>query len=124
MIYFIQVGRDGPIKIGATRYPVEQRCAAFQTGNPYPLRVFGTIEGNHADEAELHRRFAKDWIRGEWFLPSDALVAFICTVCDYTPLPGDPEWVPASLLDHFGRDDARRIHADLGRLLAGEEALA
>lgn len=77
MIYFIQAGPGGPIKIGFTKYAVEGRMAALQTGNPVALKLLGTREGTVEDEADLHERFDFCRLRGEWFYPTEDLLEFI-----------------------------------------------
>jgi hypothetical protein len=63
--YFVQGIFGGPIKIGITSGSVEARVAAMQTGSPVELRTLAVLDGNH--ERELHRRFAKWRLHGEWF---------------------------------------------------------
>lgn len=74
MIYFIQVGEAGPIKIGfiegVTMAQVEQRLAFLQTGNAEQLILRGTMPGDLYEERQLHERFADGRLRGEWFHPS------------------------------------------------------
>jgi len=77
IVYFIQSGKDGPIKIGITRFSVSDRIATMQTGNPYKLRLIGVIKGNLEKESEIQRRFRKDRIRGEWFRPSIELMNYL-----------------------------------------------
>jgi hypothetical protein len=77
MIYFIQQGDAGPIKIGYTQYNVASRLSTIQSGNPQPLRCIATLDGTLADEYKLHRQFSDFHIRGEWFDPSPALLGFI-----------------------------------------------
>lgn len=73
-IYFIQVGDDGPIKIGHTIGSPLARLNAMQTGSPYELRVIATIpDAPFSLEGELHRRFVHLRIRGEWFRPASEI---------------------------------------------------
>lgn len=72
--YFIQAGVDGPIKIGKADNP-EKRLAELQTGSPESLRLIGKLQGDH--ERDLHNRFHKLHLRGEWFNPDVRLLAFI-----------------------------------------------
>jgi hypothetical protein len=76
-VYFIQVGEDGPIKIGISD-GVADRLAALQTTLPYELRVVAVIpRGDRAMEQDLHLRFRSHWIRGEWFVPHPELLLYI-----------------------------------------------
>jgi hypothetical protein len=73
-VYFIFAPRLGLIKIGvATSAP--HRLKKLQCGTGERLCLLATVPGDHELEAELHRRFAGDRVRGEWFLPSGALLA-------------------------------------------------
>lgn len=75
IVYFIQAVNGGPIKIGRTFTSVDSRLAGLQTGNPAELRVVGMIQG--ASESELHAKFAKERLRGEWFTASKRLRDFV-----------------------------------------------
>ena len=63
-VYFVAC-RD-MIKIGRSR-SVEQRLLELQVGNPYPLRLLGTVVGGRAEENRLHELLSDFWHRGEWF---------------------------------------------------------
>jgi hypothetical protein len=75
-VYFIQVGVDGPIKIGFARNPT-MRLRAIQSCNHEPTTLVGLIDGDGALEQILHDRFAKCWLRGEWFKPEPELIEFL-----------------------------------------------
>ena len=77
MIYFIQAGRLGPIKIGHTNNGVEERLKELQTGSPDKLILIGIIEGDVKKEQELHKRFKNYRVRGEWFNNSPELDNYI-----------------------------------------------
>lgn len=63
-------GRYG--KIGYSVNP-QKRIAEVQTGNPRPLRLFGTIPGTEDTERALHAKYIKDNALQEWFKLSDEL---------------------------------------------------
>lgn len=67
--YFIQAAHGGPIKIGRsnTEAGARKRLDTLQTGSPYPLVLCRVMFGNH--ESQLHGRFAKHRLMGEWFTP-------------------------------------------------------
>lgn len=69
-VYFIQVGHDGPVKIGQTQGDARDRLIGIQVGCPYELRLLRAVEdATDGLEGELHERFARHRIRGEWFHP-------------------------------------------------------
>jgi NMD protein affecting ribosome stability and mRNA decay len=68
MIYAIQCGNDGPIKIGSAARPL-QRLADLQVGCPYELRLKASADWPDEIETTIHRFCASSRIRGEWFEP-------------------------------------------------------
>jgi len=84
MIYFIQQGLNGPIKIGTTG-DVSMRLKNLQCANPCSLRLVGVVDGEVGEEEAIHARFKHRRIRGEWFKGS----ADLCKYIDELPLhPG------------------------------------
>ena len=77
MIYFIQAGTDGPIKIGQTENDVYSRMKQLQTGCPEELHLLWTYHGSGFTEQELHTGFCEYNIRGEWFRPDEYIFNFI-----------------------------------------------
>ena len=77
MIYFIQAGKDGPIKIGYSKVGAKSRLATLQTSNYSNLSLLKTIKGDLKYEQRLHLMFEDSKIRGEWFKPTAALLNFI-----------------------------------------------
>lgn len=77
MVYFIQMGTDGPIKIGFTTGDISKRLEALQIGNPYPLVLLLTIEGDARLEKAIHAMFSDIRMVGEWFENMPRLVAYI-----------------------------------------------
>lgn len=82
MIYFVQAGKNGPIKIGQTSNGVEDRIAQLQSGCPYELKLLWLYTGDDFTESEIHGRFRQEKIRGEWFRPSQKLLRFIREECE------------------------------------------
>ena len=72
--YFIQPENGGLIKIGKAKN-LKDRLAMLQTGSAAPLVCLGYLEGDR--ESEMHRRFARLRLFGEWFRPGQELVEFI-----------------------------------------------
>ena len=54
------------VKIGHTTN-VKKRLCQLQSGNPFTLKVLATREGTWALEQLIHRSYAFQRIRGEWF---------------------------------------------------------
>lgn len=75
MIYFIQAGEAGAIKIGLAADP-SGRLMQLQTSSASPLRMLRTFDGGRELEAALHRRFARLRLHGEWFKPDEELLRF------------------------------------------------
>lgn len=73
MIYFIQAGEDGPIKIGKTNNSVEHRLAQLQTGNSEELHLVWIDLEQDVTEEEIHTELKEHNIRGEWFHPKPVL---------------------------------------------------
>lgn len=76
-IYILQVGTDGPIKIGFTKSDVKCRIRAIQVGSPHILRWIGVYAGTRADELNAHRLLRNSSLRGEWFYPTQEVLAFV-----------------------------------------------
>jgi len=77
LIYFIQGLKTENIKIGRTRQMLEERMATLQCGSPDELVFIGGILGNQTIETELHHKFSKFRLHGEWFSPSEDLLKYI-----------------------------------------------
>lgn len=76
-VYFIQADNGGLIKIGVAK-DVTARLYQIQLMCPVRLVVLATVPGGGAAlEAELHQRFADARRHGEWFEPTQDLLAFI-----------------------------------------------
>ena len=72
VIYFMQNGEKGPIKIGFT-YDVQRRLAQAQTFNYQPITLLGYIPGDQRLETTLLNRFSPHHLLGEWFAFNDEL---------------------------------------------------
>ena len=77
MIYFVQAGTGGPIKIGYCsdrKGALERRILALQVGNPFKLTVARTIPGGSRQlERRLHQQFRNLRMEGEWFAADPTL---------------------------------------------------
>jgi hypothetical protein len=56
--------------------------AAFQTGNSHELQLICTCPGGLVIEANYHKRYDNDRIRGEWFLLSGEELEKIKEECE------------------------------------------
>lgn len=76
MVYFIQAGENGPIKIGKSVDP-QKRLAQLQTSSERPLRILLTLVGDESRECAYHKLWAEHRIRGEWFDPAPEIVEYV-----------------------------------------------
>lgn len=76
VVYFIQSGVDGPIKVGTANDP-GGRLASLQTGSPHELIGLGIVTGGRDVEAAFHVRFRAHRLRGEWFSPAEEILRCI-----------------------------------------------
>jgi len=81
MIYFIQAGDKGAVKIGFAK-DVEKRFAALQTGNHETLRLLKEIQGEIELEQEIHSLLKKYHLRGEWYNPDVMQNAMLKSIID------------------------------------------
>jgi hypothetical protein len=79
VIYFIQAGATGPIKIGYSCRPPARR-SNLQTAHYEELRVLATLPGDKDDEQTIRRKFKKHRIRGEWFYPAMQILVYIAQI--------------------------------------------
>lgn len=75
-VYFIKGNVTGNIKIGFSMHP-EKRVKQLQTGAGEKLELLCKIQGSQSKERELHRKFKKQHIHGDWFHPSPELESLI-----------------------------------------------
>lgn len=77
-VYFIR-REDGLVKIGYSHNP-RARLGQLRQQHQCGMEIIATIQGAHSKEKELHRRFSRDRMQGEWFAPSEDLMNFISSV--------------------------------------------
>lgn len=80
-VYFIQVGDEGPVKIGRATN-VKRRLAELQVAHYESLRILREITGEHAVERWFHKKFNHLQLRGEWFQFSPEML----TICPPEPV--------------------------------------
>ncbi len=106
MIYFIQAeSADARIKIGFTSRRLSARLPYIQCGCPYEIKVLKCIAGEPHYERQLHHKFDRARVSGEWFRPIRSLRAFIDNA------PGiDPELVPLQRDPDARRGTLKQLH--------------
>lgn len=92
MVYFIQGEQTKRIKIGKAD-DVRARLQQLQCGSPDRLTVVKVLTHESRDRV-YHGQFQSDLVYGEWFSPSDTLMAFIDAIPEskfdgLTYMPGD-----------------------------------
>lgn len=75
VIYFLQAGEGGAIKIGYCR-DLAARMSSIQTHCPDKLIVLGVTGGSKETETAMHDRFSEFKRRGEWFDPAAEILEF------------------------------------------------
>lgn len=74
-VYFLRpIGQPGPIKVGHSVHPVS-RLNAFQTWSPVLLEIVSQVEAEQTMERQIHDRFGKWSLHGEWFHPVEELIS-------------------------------------------------
>lgn len=76
-IYFMQGEDSKRIKIGFTKWNVEQRLNKLQTGSPERLKVLFFFDGTLREERSIHRQFSSFNVGGEWFKGDQEILKFI-----------------------------------------------
>lgn len=75
-VYFLQMGANGPVKIGYSTN-LKARITAISQGLPYYPTLLLTLDGGRELELRLHRALHRSHIRLEWFKPSRELFALV-----------------------------------------------
>lgn len=81
LIYVVKDDHER-VKIGFALSDVEWRVATLQCGNADPLIIEVIFEGPESLERELHRKFHKYHVRGEWFVYSEEIRSFVAAKSD------------------------------------------
>lgn len=75
-VYFIINDKNKLCKIGFSVDP-KKRIKVLQTGCPYPLRIYRTIEATMKMEKQLHKQFREYKTNGEWFSITGRLLDYL-----------------------------------------------
>ena len=78
-VYFLQSQTLGLVKIGSANN-VARRLDQLRTACPDELRLIAVINGDVEAERQLHKKFARLRVRGEWFHPGEDLMRYIDSV--------------------------------------------
>lgn len=76
LVYFVQCGDSGPVKIGVAKDPAA-RLATLQTGHFETLHIRAITVGGLTQERIYHDTFRAHHQRGEWFAPHPDILAEI-----------------------------------------------
>lgn len=106
VVYFIQTGADGPIKIGFTT-DLARRVKHLQAGCPDLLAVLATIKAEREYETRLHWALAPYRHRGEWFSPTGAVLEAVEAAKE------GREYSPPSVSHAMEITGAQRLLADI-----------
>lgn len=70
VVYLIQAGDNGPIRLGTTTdRGLRRHIAALQKGNAEQLAVLDLFDGDERLERRLHVTFTDQHVRGDWYSP-------------------------------------------------------
>jgi len=90
MLYAIQAGESGPIKLGVATDP-RRRLKDLQVAHHEQLHLRAAWPGHRPEERDLHEHFARIRMSGEWFAPTPELTAFVeHRAAENHPLEGSP----------------------------------
>lgn len=110
MIYFIQAGPSGPIKIGFSR-DVHARLRGLQEGHYEELHIVATVEGGMGLERVLHRQLKGEECHraGEWFDLTNADISDIIREILLGDIVGDEIADEATRQEETQLEFARRL---------------
>lgn len=91
VVYFIQVGSDGPIKVGFTTN-IEKRILGIRHGLPESAQLLATIPGGKKLEKAIHRGLSEYRMRGEWFRPAKEVLG-LSIVAKKLGRPSVERWI-------------------------------
>lgn len=109
-VYAIGTADALKVKIGYTAGRLERRLSEIQVGCPLPLEILWWTEAGPGFEAALHRIFARQRLRGEWFaLGSERLSMF--DALHEELYSENYELIEHDAAQHHARQKASRIRA-------------
>lgn len=78
MVYALR-SASGFVKVGSTTAALAARMASLNAMSPEPLHLVGFAQGNAFSERQVHAELAPWLWRGEWFLPTEPVLAFVAS---------------------------------------------
>ena len=76
MVYFIQAGNNGPIKIGVSSVP-QMHLDRLQQGNHEELRLIAEIPGERSLEQKVQADLKAFELERKWFHATDEVLDYI-----------------------------------------------
>lgn len=76
IVYFLQCGKGGPVKIGWST-DGWGRVLSIAMGMPHRMAFVSIVVGGRQLERRLHQRFKRYRLNGEWFKPEGELKALM-----------------------------------------------
>jgi hypothetical protein len=78
-VYFLQpkFNEEGPVKVGYSADPIRRLREHNNRLRDEPLALVGVFPANREQERELHRRWRRHRVLGEWFRPAPEIRAAI-----------------------------------------------
>lgn len=77
-IYFLLAEGTDAVKIGYTHdFEMKSRMQQYHCHSPYNFDLLKILPGTMIEERNIHKRFVKLKIRGEWFKYTEELKEFI-----------------------------------------------
>ena len=91
MVYFIQAGENGPIKIGASTVP-QIHLDRLQQGNHEELKIVAAIPGERNLEKKVRADLEAFKRERQWFYPTDEVLDYIekMQLIEYDMVDGVP----------------------------------
>lgn len=83
VVYFVRAGNKGPVKIG-TSAVLSKRLSALRHPLIDNLKLLATVDGGRGKERELHKRFKRYHLKGEWFKFEGELAKFVAKLQEKT----------------------------------------
>ena len=107
MLYFISNESNTAVKIGYTSNDPVLRLVDLQTAHYERLRLIAVTEGELEGERQLHSIFEDERLQGEWFRPSEYLMATIKFLGDEPTAAVRDRLIAASKIAVAARREAR-----------------